>query len=150
MLPDFRFVIGAVLASSVLAVAALGVLTAARLTHQVKGGPLEPSRSLAFDDRSDWNQFYDPDNARRFEELARKSDAPAQRAAETTPAASTASEIAAPPPDASPSADLAAPAAADPTPTEPPRETQTGEAARPEASPSPPDEPRETRSEERR
>ena len=84
MLPDFRFVIGAVLAAAVLAVTALGLLTAARVTHQTKSGPLETSRNLVFDDRSDWNQFYDPDSARRFGELARKADAPE---ASTQPAA---------------------------------------------------------------
>jgi hypothetical protein len=76
MLPDFRFVIGAVLALAVLATTAFGMLVAVRATHQTKAGPLEVSRNLAFDDRADWNQFYDPDSGRRFEELARKSDAP--------------------------------------------------------------------------
>src|SRR5690349_13267878 len=76
MLPDFRFVIGAILAMAVLGTTAFGMLVAVRATHQTKAGPLEVSRSLAFGDRADWNQFYDPDSGRRFEELARKSDAP--------------------------------------------------------------------------
>ncbi len=82
MLPDLRFAIGAILATSMLAVTTLGLFTATRLTHQAKPGPLETSRNLAFDDRSDWNQFYDPESARRFEELARKSDGSAQPAAD--------------------------------------------------------------------
>src|SRR5216683_427940 len=76
MLPDFRFVIGAVLAMAVLGTTAFGMLVAVRATHQTKAGPLEVSRNLAFDDRADWNQFYDPDSGRRFEELARKPDVP--------------------------------------------------------------------------
>src|SRR5215470_3073734 len=79
MLPDFRFVIGAVLAIAVLGTTAFGMLVAMRATHQTKAGPLEVSRNLAFDDRADWNQFYDPDSGRRFEELARRSDAPPAR-----------------------------------------------------------------------
>src|SRR6266545_3975968 len=116
MLPDFRFVIGAVLATSVLAVTALGLFTATRLTPQGKSGPLETSRNLAFDDRSDWNQFYDPESTRRFEELMRKSDPSAQPTAapptDAVPPASSASEIA-----ATPSAEVPAPAA-DPDTTE--------------------------------
>jgi hypothetical protein len=142
MLPDLRFAIGAILATSVLAVTALGLFTATRLTHQAKPGPLETSRNLAFDDRSDWNQFYDPESARRFEELARKSDGSAQPAADppadAAPAASAASEIAATPPT-----DLPAPAA-DLDSTEFPSAIQTGDAGRPEAAAAPADEPRET------
>jgi hypothetical protein len=66
MLPDFRFIIGALLAVALLAVTALGFVTALRLPHQAaRMGPFETSRSLAFDDRSEWNPFYDPENARR-------------------------------------------------------------------------------------
>jgi hypothetical protein len=75
MLPDFRFVIGATLATAVLGVAAFGLATAVRLSHQTKIGPLESSRSLAFDERADWNQFSDPELMRRFEDLARQVDA---------------------------------------------------------------------------
>jgi hypothetical protein len=87
MLPDFRFIIGATLAVVVLAVTSFGLFMAVHVTHQAKVGPLEASRSPVFDDRADWNQFYDPAGARRFEELARKADAdvPVQRAAESPP-----------------------------------------------------------------
>jgi hypothetical protein len=90
MLPDFRFVIGATLAVVVLAVTSFGLFAAVRLAHQAKVGPLESSRGLVFDDRADWNPFYDPDSARRFEELAHRAEAPeaqAQRAAESSPSA---------------------------------------------------------------
>ncbi len=90
MLPDFRFVIGATLAVVVLAVTSFGLFMAVRVTHQAKVGPFESSRSPVFDDRADWNQFYDPAGARRFEERARKADAEVsvQRAAESPPDAS--------------------------------------------------------------
>ncbi len=74
MLPDFRFAIGALLAVAVLGVASVGLLTAARLTGQVKVGPLQASRNVAFADRPDWNQFYHPDSARRFDELVRRHE----------------------------------------------------------------------------
>jgi hypothetical protein len=74
MLPDFRFVIGAGLATAFLGVTSVGLLATVRLTHQGKVGPLESSRTLAFD-RADWNQFADPESVRRFDELARKIDA---------------------------------------------------------------------------
>jgi hypothetical protein len=148
MLSNLRFVIGAVLVAAALAVIVPALFTSNRLTHQAKVGPLETSRNLPFDDRSDWNQFYDPESTRRFEELARKPDASTQQAgngpADAAPAASTDSEVAALPPDAAPSADLAMPSAADLTSTEAPREMGAGEAARPKGSAAPTDEPRET------
>jgi len=52
MLPDFRFVIGAVLATVVLGVTSFGLLAAARLTYQGKAGPFEASRNAPFDDRA--------------------------------------------------------------------------------------------------
>src|SRR5262249_25543589 len=73
MLANLRFVLGATLAAALLAVTTLGLVATARMTHQTKVGPLESSRSVAFDDRTDWNQFNDPDGARRFEELTRKA-----------------------------------------------------------------------------
>ena len=69
MLPDFRFVIGAILATAFLGVMSVGLFATVRHTHQAKVGPLEASRTLAFGDRADWNQFADPDAARRFDEL---------------------------------------------------------------------------------
>ena len=45
MLPDFRFVIGALLATIVLGVTSFGLLAAVRLTHQGKIGPLVRSTS---------------------------------------------------------------------------------------------------------
>jgi hypothetical protein len=48
MLPDFRFLIGAVLATAVLGVTTFGLATAVQLSHQTKIGPLEVARSFAF------------------------------------------------------------------------------------------------------
>jgi hypothetical protein len=72
MLPDLRFVVGAVLATALLVVTAFGVTTTLRLAHQAKVGPLEASRSLAYADQTDWNQFQDPTAARRFEDMTRQ------------------------------------------------------------------------------
>jgi hypothetical protein len=68
MLPGLRFVIGAVLATAMLAVVSVGLFKTVKLEPQT-------SRSLGFHERADWNQFYDPEALRRFEELAGKSDA---------------------------------------------------------------------------
>src|SRR3954471_15263549 len=91
MLPDFRFVLGAVLAMTVLGVTSFGLVAAARLTHQGKVAPLEPAPSTAFNDRPNWNQFNDAESARRCDDLARKADAAltaAERAA-ARPASAT-------------------------------------------------------------
>jgi hypothetical protein len=100
MLPNFRFVIGAVLATALLAVTALGLFASVHATHQMNVGPLEASRNLVFDDRTVWNQFNDPEAARRFMELMRRlapADEPAETAADqaappTPPAVATAPE----------------------------------------------------------
>ena len=65
MLPDLRFVLGAALATALLVVTAFGVATTLRLAHQAKVGPLEASRSLAYADQTDWNQFQDPRSEER-------------------------------------------------------------------------------------
>jgi hypothetical protein len=80
MLPDFRFVIGAILATVLLGVAAFGLTAAVRLAHQAKVSPLETSRTLAFADPADWNQFHHPDGTRRFEGMGRQPDAAAAEA----------------------------------------------------------------------
>jgi hypothetical protein len=108
MLPDFRFVIGAILAIAVLGIAAFGLTTAVRLSHEAKVGPLEPMRSVAFDERADWNQFSDPELARRFDVLARQ---PEGGPATPVPDPVAAIEV--------PQAALAAPAAEAPIPDEP-------------------------------
>jgi hypothetical protein len=75
MLSDLRWVIGAVLAAAMLAIVCLSLVAAVYVTHQGKVGPLELSRNLPFDDRSDWNQFYDPESAGRFAGFAHRADA---------------------------------------------------------------------------
>jgi hypothetical protein len=76
MLPDFRFVLGAILAIAVLAVAGLGLATSVQLAHEARMNPIEDARSLAFAGHAEWNQFYDPEGARRFEGLAGKTEGP--------------------------------------------------------------------------
>ena len=84
MLPDFRFVLGAILAITLLAVAGLGLVTSVRLVQEARINPIEDARSLAFAGQAQWNQFYDPEGARRFEDMAGK--APATEARLETPA----------------------------------------------------------------
>ena len=117
MLPDLRFVIGAIFATAMLGIVAIGLFATVRMTHQAKMGPLEISRNVTFDDRADWNQFSDPDSVRRFEELTRRS-APAEAStlrAATAPAIEQSSIPAADAPTvlAVPAADLAADVVAD-------------------------------------
>ena len=117
MLPDLRFVIGAIFATAMLGIVAIGLFATVRMTHQAKMGPLEISRNVTFDDRADWNQFSDPDSVRRFEELTRRS-APAEAStlrAATAPAIEQSSIPAADAPTvlAVPAADLAADLVAD-------------------------------------
>jgi hypothetical protein len=108
MLPDFRFILGAILAITLLAVAGLGLVTSVRLVQEARISPIEDARSLAFAGHAQWNQFYDPDGARRFEDMAGKT--PATEARLETPAETA--EM--PPPVPAP-----APAA---VPPEPPQE----------------------------
>jgi hypothetical protein len=75
MLPDFRFVLGAILAIALLAVAGLGLVTSVKLAQEARMNPIEDARSLAFAGHAQWNQFYDPDGARRFEGLGGKAPA---------------------------------------------------------------------------
>ena len=66
MLPDFRFVLGAFLAVSVLFVTGVGLVASARLVHEAHMAPIEEARSLAYAGHPEWNQFYDPDHPRRI------------------------------------------------------------------------------------
>src|SRR3954471_9342932 len=74
VMPDLRFTMGAVLATTLLVVTAFGVTATVRLAEHAKLGPLDNTRSLAYSDASDWNQFADPTASRRFEELMRPAD----------------------------------------------------------------------------
>jgi hypothetical protein len=85
MLPDFRFVLGAILAVALLAAAGLGLVTSVKLAQEARLDPIEDARSLAFAGHAQWNQFYDPEGARRFEGLAGKApvaEAPLEAPAE--------------------------------------------------------------------
>jgi hypothetical protein len=96
MLPDFRFVLGAILAIAVLAVTGVGLVTSVRLVQEARLGPLGGGRSLAYAEHSEWNQFYDPDSARRFEGPAGKTEAPVAEARPETAIAPTAPPVVAP------------------------------------------------------
>jgi hypothetical protein len=73
MLADFRFVLGAILAVTMLAVAGLGVATSVALMREAHIAPVEDSRSLAYAGAATRSEFYDPDAARRFEGAGSKS-----------------------------------------------------------------------------
>jgi hypothetical protein len=102
MLPDFRFVLGAILALTMLAVGGLGLVTSVRLVREAHMAPLDESRSLAFAGHAEWNQFYDPDAARRYEALAGKTEAPVAEARLEPPAETPAPPETAPPAIAQP------------------------------------------------
>jgi len=61
MLADLRFVLGAVLAVTLLAVMGLGVVTSVALMREAHVRPIEDSRSLAYAGLLGRNEFYDPD-----------------------------------------------------------------------------------------
>jgi hypothetical protein len=90
MLPDFRFVLGAVVAIALLGVAGLGLVTSTRLVREAHMGPLDDTRSLAFAGHAEWNQFYDPEAARRFAGLSgateSKTESPIAQARPQAPA----------------------------------------------------------------
>jgi hypothetical protein len=73
MLPDFRFIIGATLATSLLGMAAFGLFAATRLAHHAKIGPLEASRSFAFADQPERDSLYAATNATPFADLERRA-----------------------------------------------------------------------------
>ena len=66
MLPDLRFVIGAVMATALLGVTLFGLAAAMHISHQSKVGPLEASRLLAYAPESRHRIFDIP--ARRFDD----------------------------------------------------------------------------------
>jgi hypothetical protein len=127
MLPDFRFALGAVLALAMIAVGGLGLVTSVQLVREAHMAPLEESRSLAFAGRAEWNQFYDPEAARRFEGLAGKTEAPVAEARLERPAEASAlaSPVPAPPVMVPPAI----------TPADPEERTAAIPAHRPEPAP---------------
>jgi hypothetical protein len=59
MLPDFRFVFGATMATAVLGVATFGVVVSLRLAREAQMTPIDSSRPLAYANPGEWNHFYD-------------------------------------------------------------------------------------------
>jgi hypothetical protein len=56
------------------------------LVREARWTPLEDARSLAFAGHAEWNQFYDPDSARRFEGSVGQPEATVAEARLETPA----------------------------------------------------------------
>ena len=75
MLPDLRFVFGALITLALMGMVAVGLFVSARLTLQSKVGPLEASRTSVFTDSIEWNQFYDAGSVRRFVGLSPRGEA---------------------------------------------------------------------------
>jgi hypothetical protein len=151
MVPDLRFVLGAVLALAVLAVAGLGLATSVQLMQEAQLNPVEDARSLAFAGHPEWNQFYDPAGARRFAGLADNTDGPV--AQERPEAAAEAAPIAPPeivetdPPERTasipghgPEADLAPVVAPVATEDQVPEKAPMAEPARTDSPPAAPSE----------
>ena len=100
MIPDLRFVIGAVMATALLGVTLFGLAAAMHISHQSKLSPLEASRLLAYTPESRHRVFDIP--APRFDspfanipadpnpvplqQPAAPAEAPVQTAAVTQPA----------------------------------------------------------------
>lgn len=127
MLPDLRFLIGAMLATALLGVTLFGLAAAMHISHQSKVGPLEASRMLA----------YTPDGQHRiFDVPARRLDSPfANIPADPNPVPLQQPTAAAAPP-------VQTAAAAQPAPiAEPIPATQPGPVAKPTAAPTPAAEP---------
>jgi hypothetical protein len=80
MLPDLRFVLGATLAAAMLAAAGVGVVASVELVHEAHMGPLEARETLAYAGPAERNEFYDPENARRFMEAVGKLAPPTPQA----------------------------------------------------------------------
>ena len=95
MRPDFRFILGAILAIALLAVAGLGLVTSVRLMQEARISPIGDARSLAFAGGAGSNRFYDPEGARRFEGLAGRTEGPLAEAPPEAPAESAATAPAA-------------------------------------------------------
>jgi hypothetical protein len=100
MLADFRFVLGAILAVTMLAVAGLGVATSLALMREAHVAPVEGSRSLAYAGPATRNEFYDPDALSRFERSSTKTpevEPAAEIVEDKEPEASHATEAISPP-----------------------------------------------------
>ena len=103
-MPDFRFVIGAILAVAMLGLAGLGLLASCGWLRRHATARCR-SRSLAFAERVDWRQIGDNDVARRLDALridpnAGVADAPAPTPAVLAVAAPAERAPAMPPPEA--------------------------------------------------
>jgi hypothetical protein len=95
MRPDFRFILGAILAIALLAVAGLGLVASVRLMQEARISPIGDARSLAFAGGAGSNRFFDPEGARRFEGLAGPTEDPLAEARLEAPAESAATAPAA-------------------------------------------------------
>jgi len=74
MLPDLRFVLGALMVVAVTGMIGVGLFVSAKLFHQAKTGPLDSRHAPAFAGGAEWNQFYDAGSVRRYVGLARQGE----------------------------------------------------------------------------
>jgi hypothetical protein len=75
MLSDFRFVFGAIMATTVLGVATFGVMVSLRLAREAHVTPIEGSRPMAYTNPGDWSHFYDATGAQRGDGAGRRPGA---------------------------------------------------------------------------
>jgi hypothetical protein len=75
MLPDLRFVFGAMLAIAMLATAGLGLAISIQLHHDAHGS-LDPAQGLAYAAPAEANRFRDLRSAPRFGSAARRLEEP--------------------------------------------------------------------------
>lgn len=93
MLPDLRFVFGAMLAIAVLATAGYGLAIAIQLRHDAHGS-LEPVQGVAYAASAEANRFRDLESAPRLGSAARRLAAPVGHVGlEAPPTASSESPV---------------------------------------------------------
>jgi hypothetical protein len=67
MLPAFRFMLGAALATLLLSLTVFGLAATLRLAQETKLSRPEPARALAYASPTGWKEFNEPDAARQIE-----------------------------------------------------------------------------------
>jgi hypothetical protein len=67
MLPAFRFMLGAALATLLLSLTVFGLAATLRLAQESKLSRPEPARALAYASPTGWKEFNEPDAARQIE-----------------------------------------------------------------------------------
>lgn len=86
MWPDYRFALGAVLATTMLGVMGLGLVMSVRLVQEARDGTLDASRSLAFAEPAAGHGFYEPPPEQPLADTSGAADEPGDDIGIATPA----------------------------------------------------------------